>query len=799
MRVTIFRIVPDGLLRPSSVQEYKNDQRGWLRARIEILGGEHKPVGTVKQEYRYEGNLPSCCVSFKFTAPLTVHKGRSILTFKLASANSRIKCEPLDPTGKLTQSDLQFMVKELGPLASRQQVDELMKSYPVHKSIVKNYQVYKDCEMEFQCDVFRYPYEEKILRVMPKQRQRIRTLEPKMFQAAYELLMTQPWLMCFEKHCKPVGLKEMDYDGLNVHRAMEKKPINPFMTCAVRIYVYVKELRSRGHTVFDTDQIIQGYLGHPKWRVVSAKCGDTMERITEALNFLRYHAFTEYVPGVLCFIKDKKYCDDIMKSLRSLKTINPSIQTREGLPVPCKPSNDLTDAQKAFVEHVHHNRITMLVGGPGTGKSECLVALMSIYRRPLVVTYIGMMVDALQRRFGNRVETVHTIHSIYYSSKHYRMWLGGFDLIIVDEFSNVDEHLLGKLLTSVSNFTRLVCVGDLGQIFPIKPGCPFKVMIDHMPQHVFRLEENKRVDKNSRDLAEAARLIAMEKVQDLPFTPEGPLKLIQNHSDQMVEDVVRAHAFQDIMKFQAVVLRNADRKHLNSVIEAVLIKYNIIRPGRMVINIYGAEGKMDLFVGKKIAFTRNVKPCTLGKQEYDGVRNGELARVSFIKPITRNSWELTMESGKVVLVDNSKPASAVQTFDICAGYATTCNKAQGSEWLHILFYIYRNPVRFFTREYAYVAVSRAKKTCTVIGHFDDLVYLCAEQSPPRNTLLERMLPNVEFDPVHQYPYNVDEMLQYVQNAPILPPDTPAVPEKPAKPDYAHENANKKIKINSEYF
>lgn len=797
MRVTVFRILPDGLLKPNSVHEYKRDQRGWLRARIEILAGEHKPTGTVKQDFRYEGNLPSCCVSFKFTAPLTVHKGRSIVTFKLADAKSRIKCEPLDATGQLTQADLQFMVQELGALAERPQVDELMKAFPVHKSVVKTYQVYKDCEMEYRCDVFRYPYEEKMLRAMPKQRQRIRTLEPDTFQAAYKLLMTTPWLMCFQKHAKPVGLKEMEYDGLNVHRVVEKKAINPVMTCAVRMYEYVKELRSHGHTVFDADQVIQGYLGHAKWRAVAAKCGDSMERMTEALVFLKFHAFTEFAPGVLCFIKDKQRCDEIVDSLQGLARSPAIPDTRDGLPVPCKPSNELTGAQKAFVEHVHSNRITMLVGGPGTGKSECLVALMAIYERPLVVTYIGMMVDALQGRFGKRTETVHTIHSIYYSAKHYQSWLSQFDLIIVDEFSNVDEHLFAKLLTSVPNYTRLVCVGDLGQIFPIKPGCPFKVMIDQMPEHVFCLEENKRVDKNSRDLAEAARLIAMERVQEVPFSAEGPLKMIQNHSDEVVEEVVRAHAFQDIMKFQAVVLRNADRKHLNNVIEGVLIKYDIVRPGRMVINIYGAEGKMDLFVGKKIAFTRNIKPCTVGKNEYDGVRNGELARISFIKPVTQNSWELTLESGKVVLVDNSKPTTAVQTFDICAGYATTCNKAQGSEWLHILFYIYRNPVRFFTREYAYVAVSRAKKTCTVMGRFDDLVFLCAERSPPRRTLLERMLPDLELDTVEGEPYDVNRVLQGVQNAPMLPQDTPAVPVKPAKPDYA--NDNKKRRVELEYF
>lgn len=779
MRVTVFRILPNGLLKPNSVQAYKEDQRGWLRARIQILSGEHLPSGTVRQELRYEGPLPSCCVSFKFTAPLTVHKGRSILTFKLADKKSPIRCEPLDPTGQLTQADLLFMVDELGALAERQHVDELLKAYPVHKSVIKTYSIYKDCQMEYRCDVFRYPYEEKLLRAMPKQRQRIRTLLPDKFQDAYQLLMSQPWLLCYQKHAKPVGLKEMEYDGLNIHRVVEKKMINPVMTCAVRVYAYVKQLRSNGHTVFDTEQVIRGYLSHAKWHPIAIKCGDNVERILESLTFLKYHAFAEHSPGVLCFLKDKQRCDEILQALQRLSHCSQPPATRRGLPVPCKPSNALTEDQKAFIKHVHHNQVTMLVGGPGTGKSECLVALMAIYQRPLVVTYIGMMVDALQGRFGKRVETVNTIHSVYYSAPYYREWISQFDLIVVDEFSNVDEHLFAKLLGAVPNFTRLVCVGDLGQIFPIKPGCPFKVMIDQMPQHVFRLEENKRVDKDSRDLAEAARLIALECVHQVPFSAEGPLKLIQNHSDEMVEQEVRNHAFRDIMKFQAVVLRNVDRKHLNKLIESVLIKFNILRPGRMVIQVYGAEGEMDLFVGKKIAFTRNIKP--MEEEGYDGVRNGELAQIAHIKPITQFSWEITLQGGKKVLVDNGKPLTAVQTFDICAGYATTCNKAQGSEWDHILFYMYRNPVRFFTREYAYVAVSRAKKTCTVMGMFDDLVFLCAEKSPPRNTLLARILPEVEWESVEGTQYDAEQALSEVESSPILPLHEPAVPVKPTKP------------------
>jgi ATP-dependent exoDNAse (exonuclease V) alpha subunit len=78
------------------------------------------------------------------------------------------------------------------------------------------------------------------------------------------------------------------------------------------------------------------------------------------------------------------------------------------------------------------------------------------------------MVEKMQERLGNHPGIVHTIHHITTVAKYIEgpagtEWLAQYEIIVIDEASNVDEKLLADLLSAVPNATKLVMVGDLDQ------------------------------------------------------------------------------------------------------------------------------------------------------------------------------------------------------------------------------------------------------------------------------------------------------------------------------------------------
>jgi exodeoxyribonuclease V alpha subunit len=411
-----------------------------------------------------------------------------------------------------------------------------------------------------------------------------------------------------------------------------------------------------------------------------------------------------------------------------------------------------------------------LEGAPGTGKTEVLVKILEEFQAPLIVTYVGMMVDALQKRFGGRVETANTIHFITYvqnlNDEEVDNWLSNFDLIVIDEGSNVDSKLFCRLLKAIPNATRLLICGDLGQIYPIKPGCPFSDLSKRYPDHTFCLVENKRVDKDSLLLAESCTLIRQDKTQQICFDTEA-LQFLERKEDQEKEEIQNILFKQfkitretDIMDFQIVVLTNNDRFRMNQLTEKLLLEEHILRKTSTT-----KVGYIEIFKGKKIQFTKNTKP-----KEGDPVKNGELGQILSFKK---------HKDGVLVYLINNKTIffhtnDGVDPTTVIDGYASTCNKAQGSEWKFILFNIYSNPYHMFTKEYPYVAISRAKKKCVIIADKKDVFYeLCKYKAKERKTILQFYLKDPSFD-LPLLPYS-HIPLKDPKTLSLLPPDKKAVP------------------------
>jgi hypothetical protein len=589
---------------------------------------------------------------------------------------------------------------------------------------------------------------------------------------------------------------------------------------AVRLYDWIKKQRkNHGREIFRLDILFKEYCADGPYQYRHAiEIGD--DKFADvACDYLKYHAMDVVEVGVhlgalrqgeqpeegeeeghvhlganipnsapiLYGVKqDVKNNKRLVKCLKNLveRAIFQSVMPRFGPFTPCFSSSTLTETQKKVVKHVFKNPLTFLEGGPGTGKTEVLVKILEEFNAPLVVTRVGMMVNALQERFGKRVETARTVHNVVYMYRYNVLartkFFPSFDIAVIDEGSNVDTELLADFLECLPNVVRVLICGDLGQIYPIEVGAPFQDLTRRYREHTFMLTENKRVNPNARILAESCALLRAERSKEIQFNTTEALQFWVRCFPDDCETRLAGALFdefcvrtpEDTMEMQILVLTNADRQYWNNLTEKLLLGKGVLAKKRSEVVWVGVT---EMYPGKKIQFTKNTKedPETI----YSSVKNGELGQIKSITSST-DGYVLGLTSGKKILCSSNGSDAAVDPMTICSGYASTCNKAQGSEWKNILFHIYDNPYEGFTREYPYVALSRAKNKCIVMGGGEEVFHkLCKKATPTRETILKCYLEDSSYDlPMVEYDEAI--ILKDPAKLQLLSLDVPAVPVLP---------------------
>lgn len=707
--------------RPGTPQEFR-DEGGYGHFVVYLLD--------YKREMTFKGKLDTCSPSFIISGPVKKIEGNVIHGDNKAEMTYTKRS-----TDTITITDVSFFVAEL---RGEKDASKLLSAieYPCSVAAFKSLDLFTSLGVEQNCDYFRFDYETPLKVALPKQKRQIRMIPGNDLRDLYDMFMREPWKLLFHKYVSEYHLKEMLYEGFIAFYQRYKRPMIPTFICAARLYTFLKLQREEGNEIFEIDAVLRQFRADPHWGFGA----EVLQMSSPAMQLLMYHGLCYAIDDdkrYVCFPRDKVDNLNLFNALKH-NIIDETPKMRKGNETPCIPSPTLTFEQKTFVKHVMCNRLSFLEGAPGTGKTEVLIAIVAELAATLNVTYVGMMVDVLEKRLGS----AYTIHYVcclrdFGQADVTSAWFAQMDVLIIDEGSNVDRKLLSWLIRSMhAPFKRLVIVGDLGQIFPIKPGAPFFDLTHAFARHTFMLTENKRVDPNARILVSAAQKIRNGEVVDFSQGGEA-LQLHERQGKEQLCGIVAQYCKkrEDTMNFQIVVLRNVDRNMCNKWIEEWLLENRILSATSKV-----KFGDQWYYPGKKIQFTKNTKP----QGKYDGVRNGELGQILRIK-----NNVITLTNGKQVLIHEN----AVSPFNIQAGYATTCNKAQGSEWQTIIFYIYEKPIRFFTREYAYVAVSRAKQRCIIIGTEEEFNFLCAEKSKPRNTLLGyylTVLPLTDLEALHPY-------------------------------------------------
>ena len=377
-----------------------------------------------------------------------------------------------------------------------------------------------------------------IKRGWPSKLPEIRKLKTELLTELWMRLAVEPHALCFYRHSKKYGLGEMTYSGLNeVLTELDKKPdsCGNLQLAAACFYTYLRNERVRfGHTSFMRSEVIRRFaLNHSR---------DTFGPIvTAAVMWLakEEHLLFVDINGVAVdrahWFEDNRVIDvqfpsDYrikMRIIGHLQRIYANFNASQGYfsaraPSDCVgavPGSACNELQRSFVLHVMNNWLTILQGGPGSGKTFVGIPHnIAFFAWPEVLTHVGRQAVAICDLLGGSTENARTIHSEHARCKmsvHVQEYNSKKDILILDEVYNADDWTLEKALAAAPEACRLVMIGDPNQIRPIPSeqgaGTPALDIARAFGQHVIFLTQNMRQRADS--LAIHAAVVSILKRQ----------------------------------------------------------------------------------------------------------------------------------------------------------------------------------------------------------------------------------------------------------------------------------------------
>src|SRR5579884_2082719 len=380
-------------------------------------------------------------------------------------------------------------------------------------------------------------------------------------------------------------------------------------------------------------------------------------------------------------------------------------------------------------------KISVLTGGPGTGKTSTLRTLI-VALELMDVTYA---LCAPTGRAAKRVaETTERPASTIHRLLEYQPGIGIFgrdhinpleaDVVIVDEVSMLDAVLFYHLLKAVPPESHLLLVGDADQLPAVGPGSVLRELIasDRVP--TTRLTDLFRQARGS-NIIRAAHAINRGEVPEIGNAPADDLFFTRADNDEAAVSAIKRllleripHRFgfdpvDDVQVISPMHRGPAGVANLNTEIQGLL---NPASGNRQEL----ARGQRLFRLGDKVMQIRN-------NYEKD-VFNGDLGRVTAIR---NDEGALDVTFGRDVIT-----YEAADLDEIVLAYAISVHKAQGSEFPCIVMPLVTRHFMLLQRHLLYTAITRARQLCVLVGSRRALeVAVATDRGDERNTHLAERL------------------------------------------------------------
>ena len=386
----------------------------------------------------------------------------------------------------------------------------------------------------------------------------------------------------------------------------------------------------------------------------------------------------------------------------------------------------LNELQKEAVLGALKNKITVITGGPGTGKTTIVDAILNISEnfdlKVFLTAPTGRAAKRMEESTGQKAKTIHRLLEYQYIEDMDMLTFNkneedplSADLVIVDEFSMIDINLLNHLLSAITVDMRLVMIGDIDQLPSIGPGNALKDIIESNIFGTVRLTEIYRQGKDSNIVLNAHRInhgempLSNNQESDFFLMSMTNQKEILNELVKLVSERLPSYYNIDPVKDIQIIspIKNGilGTRKLNEMIQNTLNPPSEDKTELVFQYKYFREGD------KVMQFKNNysikwIDVDTLIKGE--GIFNGEIGYIHNINPIKKNVKVIFDEYKEVTFEYKDLK-------DLDLSYAITIHKAQGSEFKCIVIPISFIPPKMMSRNLLYTAVTRGKDLVVILG------------------------------------------------------------------------------------
>lgn len=557
--------------------------------------------------------------------------------------------------------------------------------------------------------------------------------------AAIDVIKKNPYSLCSE--INGVGFVRADKVALS----MGTEYNCPDRVDAGILYVLEFNATGNGHTFIPKDKLIEASAD--LLNITKEEAEESHQRLlssgklkrvvysgVEVTYLTEYYDAESYICGKLDLL------DKTMPPLSASEIEIFIKQTENELGIQYAPMQ-----KKAIVSAITSG-VMILTGGPGTGKTTIIKAVIDILKktglRVALAAPTGRAAKRMSEATGQEAKTIHRMLEMEFGGENPVFHKNKDNLleenvIIIDESSMVDTLLLKALLEAVKPGSRLILIGDADQLPSVGAGnvlndlivsdrfCTIKL------KEIFRQARMSRIITNAHAINSGEYPILTDKGNDFFFLPR--------ESDKDILDTVVALCAYRLPKTYGEEIKNGiqvispSKKGIAGTAGLNVALQNYLNPP----SPSKRQKKMQERVfreGDKVMQTKNNYDLTWVKDGKDGagVFNGDIGVIVSVEP---NEEKIVIDfDGRLVDYDYS------MTDELEHAYAITIHKSQGSEYPVVIIPVYKYSPRLLTRELLYTAVTRAKTMVILVGS-EEVVYSMVDNNrrPKRYTGLKYLM------------------------------------------------------------
>ena len=374
-----------------------------------------------------------------------------------------------------------------------------------------------------------------------------------------------------------------------------------------------------------------------------------------------------------------------------------------------------SDEQIKAIENALNENITIISGGPGTGKTTIINAIVKLYIKENclnnedIINNIALLAPTgrASKKLSNSTSLpAYTIHRLlkwhkdsdsFEYNEYNKLY---HKLLIVDECSMIDISLMKSLLCAYNSNIKLVLVGDIYQLPSVGPGLVLQDLINsdyfsfNMLNTIYRQSDNSYIPYLAKD-------IKKQDINEEILTKKDDYNFIVCEKDKILENVIRC--------VQYGLSKGIDESKMQVLAPMYKGDNGIDNLNLYLEKIYNNNPFMEVKYGDKI-YHVNDKVLQLVNDSDNNVFNGDIGKIINISKNYDDKIIIQIDfDGNIVSIEKK------DLKNITLAYAITIHKSQGSEFDHVIMPICNNYSIMLYNKLIYTAVSRAKKSLTIIG------------------------------------------------------------------------------------